>query len=248
MANPQIEDGYTRIANKILENLIAFDLSGQEVRVALFVIRKTYGFSKTEDIISLSQVMDATGMSKVRASQVVNRLQLMKILTVTENINGVSKKYKFNKDFQAWLTVKENINRYGKPLRTVKEKRNRPLRKTLTTKETITKENIKEREKRFFPPTLAEVMAYCQERKNNVNPSLWLDHYTSNGWMVGRNKMKDWKAAVRTWEKNENATHSKSTGYGQRSRVQVAPPYEPDEAQRELDRKALEAIRRQAAD
>jgi len=41
MANPQIEDGYTRIANEILENLIAFDLSGQEVRVALFVIRKT---------------------------------------------------------------------------------------------------------------------------------------------------------------------------------------------------------------
>ncbi|MCK9525865.1 MAG: replication protein [Limnochordia bacterium] len=247
MANPQIEDGYTRIANEILENLIAFDLSGQEVRVTLFVIRKTYGFRKTEDIISLSQVMDATGMSKVRASQVVNRLQLMKILTVTENINGVSKKYKFNKDFQTWLTVKENINRYGKPLRTVKEKRNRPLRKTLTTKETITKENIKERGKRFIPPNYQEIQAYCKERNNSVDPQRFIDHYTSNGWMVGRNKMKDWKAAIRTWEKNN--VNSQSTGFNKQNRGNSnIPAYEPDAEQRELDRKALEALRRQAVD
>lgn len=52
----------------------------------------------------------------------------------------------------------------------------------------------------FIPPTLEEVTAYCQERGKGVNPQKWLDHYTSNGWMVGKNKMKDWKAAVRTWE------------------------------------------------
>lgn len=51
-------------------------------------------------------------------------------------------------------------------------------------------------------PTLEEVAAYCLERKNQVDPSLWLDHYTSNGWRVGKNPMRDWKAAVRTWERN----------------------------------------------
>lgn len=56
--------------------------------------------------------------------------------------------------------------------------------------------------KRFIPPTLEEVQAYCLERNNNVDAERFINHYTSNGWMVGKNKMQDWKAAVRTWEKN----------------------------------------------
>lgn len=55
---------------------------------------------------------------------------------------------------------------------------------------------------KFTPPTLEDVAAYCRERKNNVDPQRWLDHYTSNGWRVGKNPMKDWKAAVRTWERS----------------------------------------------
>jgi len=57
--------------------------------------------------------------------------------------------------------------------------------------------------KRFTPPTLQDVAAYCRERSNSVDPQAWIDHYTANGWMVGKNKMRDWKAAVRTWERNE---------------------------------------------
>ena len=49
-------------------------------------------------------------------------------------------------------------------------------------------------------PTLEEVAAYCAERNRGVNPEKWFNHYTSNGWHVGKNKMRDWKAAVRTWE------------------------------------------------
>jgi hypothetical protein len=56
--------------------------------------------------------------------------------------------------------------------------------------------------KPFIAPTLEEVQAYCQERKNQVDPQRFLDYYESNGWKVGRNSMKDWRAAVRTWERN----------------------------------------------
>lgn len=49
-------------------------------------------------------------------------------------------------------------------------------------------------------PTIEQVREYCLERKNNIDPQRWFDHYTSNGWMVGKNKMRDWRAAVRTWE------------------------------------------------
>ena len=56
---------------------------------------------------------------------------------------------------------------------------------------------------RFTPPTLEEVTAYCQERSNNVDPQRFIDFYESKGWMVGKNKMKDWKACVRTWEQRD---------------------------------------------
>ena len=65
-----------------------------------------------------------------------------------------------------------------------------------------TKPDKKRERRRFAPPSLEDVRAYCIERGNNVNPKRFIDHYESNGWMVGRSKMKDWRAAVRTWESN----------------------------------------------
>ena len=57
--------------------------------------------------------------------------------------------------------------------------------------------------KRFEKPTLSEIKEYCIERNNNVNAEHFFDYYESNGWKVGKNSMKDWKAAVRTWERSE---------------------------------------------
>lgn len=59
------------------------------------------------------------------------------------------------------------------------------------------------KKKVFRPPTLEEVAAYCWERNNNVDPQAFFDHYTANGWKVGRNPMKDFKAAIRYWERSE---------------------------------------------
>lgn len=61
-----------------------------------------------------------------------------------------------------------------------------------------------ESKKRFRPPTVEEVEAYCFERNNKVDAERFVDYYTANGWKVGKNPMKDWKAAVRTWEKRED--------------------------------------------
>lgn len=63
--------------------------------------------------------------------------------------------------------------------------------------------DTKTKRKRFVPPTLEEVRAYCQERKNHVDPERFVDFYESKGWMVGKNRMINWKAAVRNWEKSE---------------------------------------------
>lgn len=71
---------------------------------------------------------------------------------------------------------------------------------SVSDNEIIKKSNIK---KVFVPPTLDEIKTYCLERKNNVNADKWLSFYESKGWMVGKNKMKDWKAAIRTWEEDK---------------------------------------------
>ncbi len=55
---------------------------------------------------------------------------------------------------------------------------------------------------RMKPPTVEEVSLYCLERQNNVDAEAFVAYYTSNGWRVGKNPMRDWRAAVRTWEKN----------------------------------------------
>ena len=71
------------------------------------------------------------------------------------------------------------------------------------------------REARFTPPSVEEVAAYCQERGNGVDAARFVDFYSSKGWMVGKSRMKDWKAAVRNWERSrdEKATPAKKPGY-----------------------------------
>lgn len=76
----------------------------------------------------------------------------------------------------------------------------------------------------FTPPSLDEVIAYCKERNNNVDPKRWHDFYQSKGWMVGKNKMKDWKAAVRTWEKDSPPGPKKQGG----ASGPLSPPSDAD--------------------
>lgn len=69
------------------------------------------------------------------------------------------------------------------------------------------KESIeKKATSRFSPPSVEQVKEYCKERGNNVDADTFVDFYASKGWKVGNNPMKDWKAAVRTWERRD--THS----------------------------------------
>jgi len=62
---------------------------------------------------------------------------------------------------------------------------------------------------RFQKPTLEEISKYCRERDNGVDPERFANFYESNGWRVGKNPMKDWRAAVRTWEKGLNGAEKK---------------------------------------
>ena len=64
--------------------------------------------------------------------------------------------------------------------------------------------------KQFIIPMIQEIISYCLDRKNGIDAQHFFDFYQSKGWMIGKNKMKDWKAAVRTWENGKNQTLTKS--------------------------------------
>lgn len=64
---------------------------------------------------------------------------------------------------------------------------------------------------RFTKPSIDDVRSYCNERHNNVDAQRFYDYYTANGWKVGKNPMKDWKACVRTWERNTSVNTTNDT-------------------------------------
>lgn len=83
------------------------------------------------------------------------------------------------------------------------------------TEPNVTKQNIEKadkppRAKRFTPPTIEEVQAYCHERGNSVDPQQFYDFYSAKSWMIGKNKMKDWRACVRTWERRDDGRKKSS--------------------------------------
>lgn len=69
-----------------------------------------------------------------------------------------------------------------------------------------------EGKEKTIPPKIEDVISYCKERNNGVDVNKWYDFYSSKGWMIGKNKMKDWKAAVRTWEKKSEKTENSLAG------------------------------------
>jgi hypothetical protein len=80
---------------------------------------------------------------------------------------------------------------------------------------------------RFVKPTLAEVAAYCAERRNAIEAQAFIDHYESNGWRVGKVPMKDWQAAVRNWEKNSR--QGTFNGKSRTSRVGPGQLFDPND-------------------
>ena len=75
---------------------------------------------------------------------------------------------------------------------------------SIEEKSIVESSNTPKVNQRFKKPSIEEIKTYCEERNNGVNPEKFYNFYESKDWYVGKNKMKDWKASVRTWERNED--------------------------------------------
>lgn len=181
--------------------------------------------------ISLKQISDETGYTKEVVEKLIERMEskhdVIRYSRITKEIlilNWSKFNWTNSKDFQKPLlkeiqSVKEDdfkkflVNVIDGP-KTVLRPSYDPVGTTVTDnniKNNINSNididnklnNIIEKTSRFTPPTVEEVKAYCRERNNNVDAEKFVAFYESKGWMIGKNKMKNWKMAVVTWEKSD---------------------------------------------
>lgn len=109
MAKPQIEDGYTQIANELLEAFAKIRISGEVWQCINVIIRKTYGFKKTEDWISLSQFVNATGIKRPSICRALNKGIAMNI--INKNVDTYPIKYGLQKDHSKWIPLPKKVTK-----------------------------------------------------------------------------------------------------------------------------------------
>lgn len=203
MAIPDLENGYTRIANEIVEALARVNLSAYESRVLWFILRKTYGWGKKTDWLTLSQFASCIGIDRRLVHRGIISLSSKKMIIIDRDDKG-NIRYGIQKNFEKWKVSSKKMTVINRDDRVSSKEMNRVSSKEIPTKETITKETITKEKIKKIPPTLEDVIAYCQERDKGVDPQTWFDFYTAKNWMIGKNRMVDWRAAVRTWERGRN--------------------------------------------
>lgn len=165
MASPQKENGFTPIANEIIEQLVKGDLLGSELALILLVIRKTYGYHKKEDCISLTQFEQGLGLSRHTVIKTIRNLVYNRMLVKGGSLGMSGTLYKFNKNWHEWVVkggrlVQNNDRASAK----IKQK---VVKGGAQTKET-TKDN-----KRYLPASAGtpkgKNMKYYDERKTEEN-------------------------------------------------------------------------------
>ena len=140
---PQLEDGYTRLANELVEAYTRSRIPGEAMQCLWFIIRKTYGFNKLEDRISISQFSEATGLKRQHAHRGISKLVELNI--VTKKGDGISVSYRINKTSSTWRLSPKKVTSPKKVLECpVNGDKGVPKKVNTkeTLKETITKENI----------------------------------------------------------------------------------------------------------
>jgi phage replication O-like protein O len=97
---PEIDDGHTKIANELLDAIIQADFSKRQLKILLFIMRKTYGWNKPEDDIARSQMVDATNMHNPHITKTIQELLEMNVIIVSQGSHA--KRYRINKYYDTW--------------------------------------------------------------------------------------------------------------------------------------------------
>ena len=199
---------------------------------------KGYCWASNKYFADLYKVTDRTVRSWI--SSLITNGYIISDLIFKENSKEVEARYLKLMDGSMEETpgknlptpTEENFHTYGKKLPEPMEENFLDNNTSNNTEEyiTISKDIVvgqpqQKKTKKFIKPTIEEINAYCLERKNKIDAGHFFDYYESKGWKIGKNPMKDWKAAVRTWERQEFNKDGKNNASDKRNGQQSDDRY-----------------------
>lgn len=203
MANPQ-PDQFTKLSNELLDNLLSIRIPGEAMQIFLVILRKTYGFQKKQDAISMSQFSELTGIAKPHCFRAIEKLEKMNLIIVNRSKNVSI--YSVQKDYEKWQVLPKKVTDKSvtqkgnevlpKKAIHIAQKGNEVLPLLATTKE----ETIKEKKKGI--PTLKEFLEYARTikiYKLSLEYSLEAKYnqWIENKWKDGNNKkISNWKTKL----------------------------------------------------
>lgn len=186
------KNGYIKLYRSLLDWEWYADANAMRVFIhcllkANHTVKKWQGYTihAGQFITSLSHLAKETGLTLRQIRTVINKLKMTKELTIeSTHRNTIITVNNWDK----WQSERQSERQVSDILATT----------TNNDKNIYNKE-----EKSFRKPTVEEIKNYCLERNNSIIPEKFYNYYEANGWMVGKSKMKNWKAAIRTWETNQ---------------------------------------------
>lgn len=204
--SPQLENGYTKISNELIEAFCTVNLSPYESRLLWCIIRKTYGYSKKQDWISQSQIQKITGIPKSHVSRAKKKLLNKNIVTQTGNLLSINKFYKTWKKLPKQVTklpkqVTKKVTQTGNsglPKQVIEGLPKQGYTKETITKETITKESNVANATSGDLQIARELMASLM----NTNES-YRAKYTKNS-SAGFDKVKKWAEDIEKLRRIDN--------------------------------------------
>ncbi|MBE9573586.1 MAG: replication protein [Proteobacteria bacterium] len=202
MASPQTEDGCVRIANELWDAIVNIRIPGEARQVLDAIIRKTYGWNKTEDNISLGQFSKMTGQTRIHVLRSREKLLKMNIIAVTHKGNTSVPSYRLNKDYETWrvLPKKGTTTHKGNRVLPIKVIGVLPIK--VPTKDKETKDTIQKTKKR--PVNISEIdkrlvqLLIDKMLENNLD-----SHTIAN---LTEKRQHDWMTACRLMREKDNRT------------------------------------------
>lgn len=216
MSSPQLENGFIRISTELWDAICKLRIPGECRQVFDFIIRKTYGWNKKEDAISLSQFVSGTGIIKTHIQRSIKKLEDMNLI-VTKKGNDHGNFYRINKKYQTWKPLPKKVTLPNKVIGVTKEgNKSLPIMgHTIDnyTKDTITKDKGSY-PIRLNPPKLEEVITYGSliGIKKDLCVQFFND-YESKGWRINGADMYNWEPKLRNWKANEHKFKPKNNQY-----------------------------------
>jgi len=210
-----MDNGYIKLWRSMKDSSVM--KKPEYLSVWIFILLSA-NFKETEFIFNDEKILIKSGSfitsrAKIHAITGVEESKVERILKYLKTEQQIEQQ-SFNKfriiSICNWELYQQSEQQSEQPVnskRTASEQQVNTNKKDKNVKKE--KKDINKTYRESFPPSVESISLYCQERNNNIEPQGFYDYYQSNGWMVGKNKMKDWKATIRTWEsrrKNGNGT------------------------------------------